>query len=122
MVYHLSARCPREPGVSIFNHQFHNLPVSYVSEVEREARKALNRLRRAVEKSSRELDSLSGAIRHAGETTSPQMIIRTSSPSSRKSNSSWRRKNEGSRPRFFLLAAWSLAESGEGEKWTVVTG
>jgi hypothetical protein len=36
-----------------------------VSEVEREARRALNRLRRAVEKSTRELDSLAGAIRHA---------------------------------------------------------
>jgi hypothetical protein len=36
-----------------------------VSEVEREARRALNRLRRAVEKSARELESLSGAIRHA---------------------------------------------------------
>lgn len=36
-----------------------------MSEVEREARKALNRLRRAVEKSARELDALSGAIRHA---------------------------------------------------------
>lgn len=36
-----------------------------MSEVEREARRALNRLRRAVEKSQRELDSLSGAIRHA---------------------------------------------------------
>ena len=36
-----------------------------MSEVEREARKALNRLRRAVEKAARELDSLSGAIRHA---------------------------------------------------------
>ena len=32
---------------------------------EKEARKALARLRRAVEKSRRELDSLSGAIRHA---------------------------------------------------------
>ena len=32
---------------------------------EKEARKALARLRRAVEKSSRELDALSGAIRHA---------------------------------------------------------
>ena len=32
---------------------------------EKEARKALARLRRAVEKSSRELDGLSGAIRHA---------------------------------------------------------
>lgn len=32
---------------------------------EREARKALSRLRRALEKSGRELDSLSAAIRHA---------------------------------------------------------
>ena len=32
---------------------------------EKEARKALARLRRAVEKSRKELDSLSGAIRHA---------------------------------------------------------
>jgi hypothetical protein len=32
---------------------------------ESEARKALNRLRRAVEKAERELDSLSGALRHA---------------------------------------------------------
>jgi len=32
---------------------------------EKEARKALARLRRAVEKSRRELESLSGAIRHA---------------------------------------------------------
>ena len=36
-----------------------------MSEAEREARRALNRLRRAVEKSGRELDSLAGAIRHA---------------------------------------------------------
>lgn len=36
-----------------------------MSEAEREARRAMNRLRRAVEKSARELDSLSGAIRHA---------------------------------------------------------
>ncbi|MEX2529130.1 MAG: hypothetical protein WD960_00020 [Gemmatimonadota bacterium] len=32
---------------------------------ESEARKALNRLRRAVEKGARELDALRGAIRHA---------------------------------------------------------
>jgi len=32
---------------------------------EKEARKALARLRRALEKSRRELDALSGAIRHA---------------------------------------------------------
>jgi hypothetical protein len=32
---------------------------------EKEARRALARLRRAVEKSRRELDALSGAIRHA---------------------------------------------------------
>ena len=32
---------------------------------EKEARKALNRLRRAVEKGGRELDALEGAIRHA---------------------------------------------------------
>jgi hypothetical protein len=32
---------------------------------ESEARKALNRLRRAVEKSARELEALRGAIRHA---------------------------------------------------------
>jgi len=32
---------------------------------EKEARKALNRLRRAMEKGLRELDSLEGAIRHA---------------------------------------------------------
>ena len=32
---------------------------------EKEARKALNRLRRAVEKSHRELETLVGAIRHA---------------------------------------------------------
>lgn len=32
---------------------------------EKEARKALNRLRRAVEKGLRELDALEGAIRHA---------------------------------------------------------
>lgn len=31
----------------------------------KEARKALNRLRRALEKGRRELDALSGAIRHA---------------------------------------------------------
>jgi hypothetical protein len=36
-----------------------------VSDVEREARRALNRVRRALEKSARELDSLIGAIRHA---------------------------------------------------------
>lgn len=33
--------------------------------VEKEARKALNRLRRAVEKSQRELDTLEGALRTA---------------------------------------------------------
>ena len=32
---------------------------------ESEARKALNRLRRAVEKAERELDALTGALRHA---------------------------------------------------------
>ena len=32
---------------------------------EKEARKALNRLRRAVEKSLREMETLEGAIRHA---------------------------------------------------------
>ena len=36
-----------------------------VESTEKEARKALARLRRAVEKSQRELDALSGAIRHA---------------------------------------------------------
>lgn len=38
---------------------------SIVETAEREARKALNRLRRALEKSRRELDALVGAIRHA---------------------------------------------------------
>lgn len=33
--------------------------------VEGEARKALNRLRRALEKGRRELDSLAGSLRHA---------------------------------------------------------
>ncbi len=32
---------------------------------EKEARKALHRLRRAIEKAQREMDSLEGAIRHA---------------------------------------------------------
>jgi len=36
-----------------------------VETAEKEARKALNRLRRAVEKSRRELEALVGAIRHA---------------------------------------------------------
>ena len=36
-----------------------------VESPEKEARKALNRLRRAVEKGVRELDNLKGAIRHA---------------------------------------------------------
>ena len=36
-----------------------------VESAEKEARKALNRLRRAVEKSRRELEALAGAIRHA---------------------------------------------------------
>lgn len=36
-----------------------------VDSAEKEARKALNRLRRAVEKGVRELDALEGAIRHA---------------------------------------------------------
>jgi len=36
-----------------------------VDTAEKEARKALNRLRRAVEKSRRELETLAGAIRHA---------------------------------------------------------
>jgi len=36
-----------------------------VESAEREARKALNRLRRSVEKGVRELDALEGSIRHA---------------------------------------------------------
>jgi len=36
-----------------------------VETAEKEARKALNRLRRAVEKSLREVETLEGAIRHA---------------------------------------------------------
>jgi len=36
-----------------------------MTRVESEARKALNRLVRALEKSRREMDSLAGAIRHA---------------------------------------------------------
>ncbi len=36
-----------------------------VSSAEKEGRKALARLRRAVEKSQRDLDALEGAIRHA---------------------------------------------------------
>ncbi len=36
-----------------------------MSRVESEARKALNRLARALEKSRRELEALAGAIRHA---------------------------------------------------------
>lgn len=39
---------------------------------EKEARKALARLRRAVEKSRKELDTLSGAIRHAEGDDYPQ--------------------------------------------------
>ncbi len=40
--------------------------------IESEARRALARLRRAVEKSRRELDTLSGAIRHAEERDFPE--------------------------------------------------
>jgi len=40
-------------------------PPSIMTTPESEARKALNRLARALEKSRRELDSLSAAIRHA---------------------------------------------------------
>jgi hypothetical protein len=40
--------------------------------VEGEARKALNRLRRAIEKSERELESLAGALRHAEGTDFPR--------------------------------------------------
>lgn len=40
--------------------------------VESEARKALNRLRRALEKSRRELSALSGAIRHAEASDFPE--------------------------------------------------
>lgn len=36
-----------------------------MASVESEARKALNRLRRALEKSRRELDAVTGALRHA---------------------------------------------------------
>jgi len=36
-----------------------------VESTEKEARKALNRLRRALEKSLRELESVTGALRHA---------------------------------------------------------
>jgi len=36
-----------------------------VDSPEKEGRKALNRLRRSIEKGSRELDALEGAIRHA---------------------------------------------------------
>lgn len=36
-----------------------------MSSAESEARKALNRLRRSMEKAERELDSLEGALRHA---------------------------------------------------------
>jgi hypothetical protein len=43
-----------------------------VESTEKEARKALVRLRRAVEKSQRELDSLMGAIRHAEGDDFPQ--------------------------------------------------
>lgn len=43
---------------------------------EREARKALARLRRALEKSRRELDALSGAIRHAEAEDFPEESYR----------------------------------------------
>jgi hypothetical protein len=43
-----------------------------VESTEKEARKALARLRRAVEKSQRELDALMGAIRHAEGDDFPQ--------------------------------------------------
>ena len=50
----------RRPTGSLFP-----LPPRAMSTVESEARKALNRLRRALEKGRRELDGLAGAIRHA---------------------------------------------------------
>lgn len=42
-----------------------------MSTAESEARKALNRLRRAAEKAERELESLTGALRHAEGTDFP---------------------------------------------------
>lgn len=44
--------------------------------VEGEARKALNRLRRAVEKSRREMEALQGAIRHAEAEDFPEGAYR----------------------------------------------
>jgi hypothetical protein len=43
-----------------------------VESTEKEARKALSRLKRAVEKSQRELEALMGAIRHAEGDDFPQ--------------------------------------------------
>jgi hypothetical protein len=47
-----------------------------MTNVESEARKALNRLRRALEKSRREMDTLAGAIRHAEGDDFPQESYR----------------------------------------------
>jgi hypothetical protein len=44
--------------------------------VEAEARRALNRLRRALEKSRREMDTLAGAIRHAEGADFPEESYR----------------------------------------------
>ena len=43
-----------------------------MSSVESEARKALNRLRRALEKTRHELDAVAGALRHAEGTDFPE--------------------------------------------------
>jgi hypothetical protein len=47
-----------------------------MSSAESEARKALNRLLRAVEKSHRELEALEGAIRHAQGDDFPEALYR----------------------------------------------
>ncbi len=47
------------------------LTLEAMTSVESEARRALNRLQRALEKTRRELEALSGAIRHVEETDFP---------------------------------------------------
>jgi hypothetical protein len=64
--FHL-APLPATPLLSIFTYPLYSSSWSGspVDTAEKEGRKALNRLRRAMEKGVRELEALEGAIRHA---------------------------------------------------------
>ena len=87
--------------------------------VESEARKALNRFRRAIEKAETELRSLEGALRHAEQTDFPVESYEDAEASLRVMVNF--ADEEGERLREKILCRWPRTRSSEKRSMYLVT-